>query len=328
MDGGNSWAIIDSSQTGYFDSIYFVDDRHGWIAGGQGPWPDTLGLILKTNDGGDSWVRVDSGKVSSLRDIFFIDILKGWAVGDYGYIYKSTDGGISWQLVTQAVFLDGIFEAPLRQVYFATEDSGWVAGGLGGTQVIGRTTDAGNTWQFDLELAGSTLHGLWFIDSERGWAVGGWGMIFYTSDGGNNWTLQQQVVVNYDKPGLESVCMINENEGWIVGRKGMILKTTKGGLTSVENSLEGVPSGFKLFQNYPNPFNPTTTISFQLPNSSFVTIRVFDILGREVATILNDIKPAGTHEFEFNASGLPNGIYFYQFQAGAVVETKKFVLLK
>ncbi len=85
---------------------------------------------------------------------------------------------------------------------------------------------------------------------------------------------------------------------------------------------------YQLNQNYPNPFNPTTKISYSIPQSSNVTLKVNNVLGSEVATLVDEEKAAGSYEIEFNASTLPSGIYFYRFQAGNFVETKKMVLMK
>jgi len=88
------------------------------------------------------------------------------------------------------------------------------------------------------------------------------------------------------------------------------------------------PLKFSLEQNYPNPFNPSTVISYQLPIGGNVTIKVYDILGNEVATLVYEYKPAGRYEVEFNPSSLPSGVYFYQLRAGDFVQTKKMVLMK
>ena len=101
-----------------------------------------------------------------------------------------------------------------------------------------------------------------------------------------------------------------------------------------QSSSEGVedrgehPENFRLYQNYPNPFNPSTAISYQLPVNSFVVLRVFDILGREVATLLNEQQRAGNHSVQFNAATLPSGVYFYRLEAGAYYDAKKLLLLK
>jgi len=88
------------------------------------------------------------------------------------------------------------------------------------------------------------------------------------------------------------------------------------------------PTEFFLEQNYPNPFNPSTTISYSIPTSQFVTLKVYDVLGKEVATLVNEEKPAGSYEFEFNASNLASGIYFYQLRTGEIILTKKMVIIR
>ena len=93
-------------------------------------------------------------------------------------------------------------------------------------------------------------------------------------------------------------------------------------------STIGFPLEYKLLQNFPNPFNPNTNISYQLPNAGNVDIKVFDVLGREVATLVDEYKNAGNNEIEFNASNLPSGVYFYQLKSGNYLETKKMIFLK
>lgn len=110
------------------------------------------------------------------------------------------------------------------------------------------------------------------------------------------------------------------------------VETAKLVLSSVEK--ETMPSRFELMQNYPNPFNPETTISYKLQASSHVSIKIYDVLGNEVAVLINEYKPAGTYEvklkighFERNRE-MPSGVYFYQLRAGSFIETKKMVVMK
>ena len=100
------------------------------------------------------------------------------------------------------------------------------------------------------------------------------------------------------------------------------------GLVSAVEPEESVPVSFKLEQNYPNPFNPVTIINYQLPINYFVSIKVYDVLGNEVATLVNEKKPAGTYDVEFNATRLTSGVYFYQLRAGSLLQTKKMILIK
>ncbi len=102
-----------------------------------------------------------------------------------------------------------------------------------------------------------------------------------------------------------------------------------GNPTDVESEIsETIPTEFALKQNYPNPFNPSTKISWQSPVSGYQTLKIYDVLGNEVATLVDEYKPAGTYEVDFNASKLSSGIYFYQLKAGEYLSIKKMTLLK
>ena len=97
--------------------------------------------------------------------------------------------------------------------------------------------------------------------------------------------------------------------------------------TKTDNSVE-VIKNFDLMQNYPNPFNPTTTIKYQIPANSFVTLKIYNILGQEVATLVNEMEITGSYSVLFNADNLASGIYIYRLQAGTMVKMKKMILLK
>jgi hypothetical protein len=106
-------------------------------------------------------------------------------------------------------------------------------------------------------------------------------------------------------------------------------------VTAIPDEKNFLPDKYVLHQNYPNPFNPVTTIQYQIPELSFVTIKVFDLLGNEVATLVNDDKPSGNYEIDFNGNELTSGVYFYRLQvypanvgAGSFIDTKKMILLK
>jgi len=112
-------------------------------------------------------------------------------------------------------------------------------------------------------------------------------------------------------------------------------------VVSVEKEENPIPTEFKLEQNYPNPFNPTTKIKFTIPTPpssspllkgrnevGFVTLKVYDVLGNEITTLVNERKPAGNYEVEFSGSDLTSGIYFYQLKSGLFMQTKKMVLLR
>ena len=99
--------------------------------------------------------------------------------------------------------------------------------------------------------------------------------------------------------------------------------------TSVKDlELEIISQHYSLNQNYPNPFNPSTRISYSIPSQSHISLKLYDVLGREVAILMNKEQPVGNYEVEFDASDLTSGVYFYRIQAGDFVETKKMVLMK
>ena len=143
-----------------------------------------------------------------------------------------------------------------------------------------------------------------------------------------------------------------------MGGYGTILHTTNGGVTFVEGAVDELPTEFSLAQNYPNPFTPTTSIKFKVPSSKVVTLKVFDVLGREVATLVNEVKEPGTYTVQWDArlrssafvrgtsadwsnsggqaSGVSSGVYFYRLQArplsggqaGAFSATRELLLLR
>ena len=99
-------------------------------------------------------------------------------------------------------------------------------------------------------------------------------------------------------------------------------------LTNIYTRTGNTVTQFILSQNYPNPFNPTTKIRYELPKRTRVTIEIYNLLGQKVATLLEDIRPAGSHIVNFNGSGLSSGVYFYRFKADNFIQTKRFILLK
>ena len=123
-----------------------------------------------------------------------------------------------------------------------------------------------------------------------------------------------------------------------MGENGLVLRTTDVGISWIDDNSIEYPTEFKLDQNYPNPFNPTTTINYQLAEGGKVILKVYDILGKEVATLVDEYKLAGIYEVSFNshsglslwveARNLTSGVYFYQLKAGEFVETKKMIFLK
>jgi protocatechuate 3,4-dioxygenase beta subunit len=132
----------------------------------------------------------------------------------------------------------------------------------------------------------------------------------------------------YDNNQLPSSVSLSYSTQSSVSASSSFSLTPDDNVTAVKESTPAVTASFKLNQNYPNPFNPSTIISYSIPNQSKVTLKVYNILGSEVATLVDEYKPAGNYSVIFNAARLSSGVYFYQIKAGNFVSTKKLMLLK
>ena len=149
---------------------------------------------------------------------------------------------------------------------------------------------------------------------------GGGGTIIRSFDEGKNWIVDSTGT----KVNLNSISFYNK--GFCVGDSGTILYYPLK-ITSVESN-KAKRIEYTLSQNYPNPFNPTTTIKYSIPIRANVQIKIFDVLGKEVGTLVNEQKAPGEYEVKFDGSGLLSGIYFYRIIAGTYIQTNKMVFLK
>ncbi|MEJ2196014.1 MAG: T9SS type A sorting domain-containing protein [Ignavibacteriaceae bacterium] len=162
------------------------------------------------------------------------------------------------------------------------------------------------------------------------------GIYAYVADGQNGLRIidvstpsSPQEVGFFNSGGFAADIAVNDSYIYLADRDSGLYILRNDLITDVFEELgEGMPRKFALFQNYPNPFNPTTSIRYAIDNRQFVTLKVYDVLGNEIAKLVNEEKPVGSYQAEFNAAYLPSGIYFYKLQAGDIVETKKMILLK
>jgi len=305
IDGGLTWEI-QNLESYFIIALFFLNENTGWAVGAEG-------IVLKTTNGGSQWLLQSTSTDEFLHSVYFVNDSIGWTVGYKPYfvsvLKKTTDGGNSW--VSQNSTMGQIYS-----VCAINENVAWIAG-----DGIAKTTDGGNIWiQQNSETSNSVVS---FVDENNGWAVGG--SILRTTNGGEEWTHQFR---RCTFP-LNAASFVNDTVGWVTGWFGTILKTTNGGIiTEVKEIYLKQPSNIFLSQNYPNPFNPTTSLRYTVGSRQFVTIKIYDLLGREIATLINEEKPAGEYEVEFDGSGLTSGIYFYRIQAGSYINTKKMVLLR
>lgn len=312
-NGGENWEQLNIP--GYhLRAVEFLDYSNGWVAG--------FDEIQKTTNGGLDWTTVPSGTGKYLFDISFINNLEGWAVGgspgstDGGVIIKTVDGGNNWTINKDSI------DSRLEGIFFSDQNYGWVVGGGNGPKIL-KTTDGGITWVEKTSPVYADFNSVEFVNSNIGWVVGSDGKIIHTVDGGETWEVQESGLLGY----LLEIDMVDSLKGYICGFGDNILITYNGGITDVEKYEHSV-NEYKLFENYPNPFNPTTKIKYSVPQSEIVIIKVYDVLGKEIKTLVNGYKQSGTNEIDFDASELASGIYFYRMISGNYLETKKMLLLR
>jgi len=325
-NGGENWETIWEYSPIYENKMFFVNTLNGWMMFDNS--------LMRTTDGGFSWELINFSKFD---DIWFIDKDLGWGLSHTlngfdinGIVSKTTDGGYTWIPVLQDS-LDLLID-----IIFLDNNLGVAVGGDASRNYTGKnnfliTMDGGANWQkksFDLKF-----HRIQFLNYSKAVATvveNGIDKIILTKDAGISW--EDQFVFSYgDFDGLGRISFIDSTTGWIGGTFSTLLKTTNGGVTFIEDENNFTqPKDFLLKQNYPNPFNPSTSIQYAISSTQFVTLKVYDLLGREVATLVNEEKPAGSYnaQFTINNVQLSSGIYFYKLQAGSFVETKKMILLK
>jgi photosystem II stability/assembly factor-like uncharacterized protein len=315
-NGGINWSLVGN---GVFPnglgSIYFFDESTGFVG-------DGLGKIFRTTNGGVNWSSqtlnstIDYNSVSGIQ---FLDSQTGYLFNahqqvcglcppTYTHIYKTTNAGINWSL-----------HSTLSNVYFGRMK--FISNNLAFASAIDGIYTLNGSWSKIINLVNGG-HALDFLPPSTITVED-----YRTTDLGINWIPQEQLCDN-----IYNIAFANQNTGFIVGSGGAILKTTTGGVFVVDiiNLSSEVPENFSLSQNYPNPFNPTTVIRYQLSVPVFTTLKIFDLLGKEVASLVNENQNAGSYAVDFNSSeyNLPSGIYFYTLNAGEFKETRKMILIK
>ncbi len=348
-DNGTSWADFDTVLShALLDvvSLAIIPNGTGGINLLAGT-DDGNGALLST-DRGTSWSAVNNGLTtnnSGTHSVFALAVTPNGA-GDTnlfagtdndGGVFRSTNNGTSWTEVDSGLTNTyyGIFGTPTVNVFTITS-------GIGGTNIFAgthglgvfRSTNNGTSWsQVNTGLADSEITAFAVSPNGAGGTnifAGTSGGVFLSTNNGTNWTA---VNTGFTEDTVTALAIVPNG----AGDTNLFAGTWGGGvwrrplaemITGVKEEQNNLPSNFALEQNYPNPFNPTTTINYSVSKTSMVTIKVYDILGNEVASLMNEEKPAGRYSVNFTASKLASGVYFYRMQAGSFVETKKLILLK
>jgi hypothetical protein len=272
--------------------------------------------FIKSTDYGNTWNVIDSIPPNFLGMYSIDDYLYLYAGSNE--LYRSEDNGSSWILISS--FPGASFTLISNGQYLFT----------GGIYGVTRSSNGGIDWDlvntglpdnFRVEILTAKPNILFASGSDTTYTH----LIFCSINNGENW-INISEGLNLGKFVWINSLLIKDYFLFTATEIGM-WRYNFSTLVNVSDQ-KGISLEYDLSQNYPNPFNPSTTIKYQIPEIYFVTIKVYDVLGNEIATLVNEEKPAGEYEVEFNGTGLSSGIYFYQLQAGSFVETKKMVLMR
>jgi len=306
------WTKVNASPTsGYFYSyngILFVDNMG----------------VSRSSNRGQSWQPVSGIPASYSGGDFAVSGTKlYYGMGNGNGIFISTDNGINWSQSnnglgkdTNIVSLCAANGVLIASTTTSSTDS----------NIIYHSTDEGLTWlRIAKQPVSGGLRSLYVVgNSIFGEA---YGKLYRSTNGGISWV--------YVHNGLST--SITSISSFTIVDDTLYTGTTVGvwkrplsdfGITSIRRNDGRIAKQFSLSQNYPNPFNPSTSIQYSVISAKNVVLKVFDILGREVATLVNEPKSPGTYEVQFDAKNLSSGIYLYQLRAGEKVETKRMILQK
>jgi photosystem II stability/assembly factor-like uncharacterized protein len=313
-DGGVSWYDSTLSDP-WLSGIAFATEQIGFIV-------SSSGTVYRSVDAGRTWRVHTSLGNTPLERIAFSSPMLGWIAADDG-VYRSTDGGETWQHVNGTAGLALDIAAVGNHAWYPAVNS------------VMYTSDAGLTWAsrsvFPVGNIISIIRSLAFADESNGWVVADNGRSYRTTDGGDHWAMDSDINGNP----LFGIRFADPKRGWAVGTDGAILRFNNAPLSVADDRGGEFPKRFSLEQNYPNPFNPTTKIQFTIVNRQLILVKVYDMLGREVSTLVNEVREPGTYTVQFDArlpggqgSNLASGVYFYKMQAGQFVQTRKLLLLR
>jgi len=338
LDGGINWDTIDTSTDYYITNIDFINSTTGYFSGGL--YGNGTNKILKTTNSGITLEEQNSNSIGNLFSIGFANSSTGYSCGMWGNIVKTTNGGSNW--FVQSVLPKHI----LTSITFLDENTGYVTGGdlswegqIVPSSYIGKTTNGGINWISQIDITNRhILYSIHFVNQFTGYACGSpdfttisgcWhNSLYKTTNSGNEWIELTTPVIQ----SLTSIYFIDAYTGFAVGCDGKILKTITGGV-GITNLSNEIPSGYNLFQNYPNPFNPVTKIKFDIQSMvngelSIVNLKVYNALGKEVQTLVDQKLSPGSYEVDFDGSNFSSGIYFYSLQTEDFSQSRKMFLLK
>ncbi|MEK9137574.1 MAG: T9SS type A sorting domain-containing protein, partial [Bacteroidota bacterium] len=293
-NGGVTWVQTNSG-------LFSVSIGHLAIDQSGAIYAPTFDGLFKSTNNGNTW-SITGLTESNLRTVTVDGDDNVYAGGLEGAVHKSTDHGLTWNAaLSPGSNIVSIFASPTTGYIYVSNQYG--PGG------VFRSTDRGSSWQHSLPL----LTTVYFAENSAGHIfLSTWAYVYRSTDSGSSWEQRSSGLTSTIVNGIA----VNSIDRAFVGTpSGAVFKSVQP-TTSVGLNDGRFPLRFELAQNYPNPFNPSTTFSFSIPYSSFIIFKVYDMLGKEVRTLVNENKSAGTYGVTFDATGLPSGLYFYRLQAG------------
>jgi hypothetical protein len=326
FDQGTTWASADS---GLPDppEIYTL-----CASAPDAPDPGNLfagtgsnGVFLSTNNG-TSWTAINDGlPLRDSADYVFVSCLAASeqnlfaGTGDSG-VYLSTNSGTNWRAVNNGLPVNTYVTA-LAGIPNGDGSIHLLAGTSAG---VYRTTDNGATWSAANAGMPASAVNTFAVTGTNIFAGIWYQGVYLSTNGGTTWTEVNSGLVD---PSV--TCLTTGGTHLYAGTEsGLWKRPISDMVTTVSHRTDQTPNTFSLEQNYPNPFNPGTIIRYQLPMVNYVSLKVYDLLGREVATLVNEVKLPGSYTVEWNASGLASGVYFYRLRAGDFADVKKLVVLR
>lgn len=292
------------------------------------------GGVFRSTNGGINWQLIWGGGGNGMPSrIYMYDKNLGFTISNTG-MRRTTNGGFNWTVIPGESFTN---------IQFLDSLTGWKI-----NLEIKKTIDGGLNWipQQVPQMNDNYYRGISILNKDTIWVCGPikiinskWlGAILKTTNGGINWGYQIVDTLGYD--GFSFIKFIDKKHGWAFPyfNGGAVydkeVHTTTGGsdttyITGINNNISVTPGDYKLYQNYPNPFNQSSIINYQLSIAGMIRIKIYDISGKEISTLINERKNAGKYSVSFNGNNLSSGIYFYTMYVNDVIlETKKMTLLK
>ena len=309
-NGGANWTEVYFQAGGFGNALWMTDANTAFQVGDPvgGNW-----TFLKSTNGGVNWATWATVPTTQAgwNNALMIVGNNVWMGTNANYLMYSSNLGANWSQQTTTF-------TNQYSVWFNSETVG-----LAGYNALNVTTNSGTNWSALASPVAANTAGIAGTGSEW-WVATQNTTVHYSSNNGAAWSTA------YTAPDGVFYHITKARTGntlWAVRNNGKISRygTPISGITVVSNEI---PSSYSVSQNYPNPFNPTTKINFALPKSGLVSMKVYDILGKEVATLVNEVKNAGSYTVDFNASSLTSGMYFYKVSVNGFSEVKKMMLIK